>query len=51
MTLFRSFILLAAAAGGALAQSWSADLGNRYWIQPDIVYNVANNYENKLDVI
>jgi acetyl esterase/lipase len=30
---------------------WAADAGNDYWIQPDVIYNVANNYQNKLDVI
>ncbi len=29
---------------------WATDIGSRYWVQPDIVYNVANNTQLKLDV-
>lgn len=39
---------------GALAQQktsrFAAEAGARYWVQPDIVYNVANNTQLKLDV-
>lgn len=41
-------------SGNVLAQqasSWAADAGNDYWIQPDVVYNVAGSYQNRLDVI
>lgn len=47
-------ILAAITLASAMAQeplTWTADVGNDYWIQPDVVYNVANNYQNKLDVI
>jgi acetyl esterase/lipase len=30
---------------------WAVDASIDYWIQPDITYNVANNYQDKLDVI
>ena len=29
---------------------WATDVGNRYWVQPDIVYQGANNQSLKLDV-
>lgn len=29
---------------------WATDVGNRYWVQPDIVYQGANNSLLKLDV-
>jgi len=38
---------LAAQEAGTFAE----DVGNRYWIQPDVVYGVENGHENKLDVI
>ncbi len=44
-------VVLAAAALAQQAAQWTADAGNGYWIQPDVVYNVANNYQDKLDVI
>ncbi len=31
--------------------NWPVDASNDYWIQPDAVYNVAHDHENKLDVI
>jgi len=46
-------ILLSFAAIGAQEQPatpWAADAGSRYWVQPDIVYHVANNHSLKLDV-
>jgi acetyl esterase/lipase len=52
--LLRIPLLIAAAATLASSQQpqqWTVDAGNDYWIQPDVVYNVANNYQNKLDVI
>jgi acetyl esterase/lipase len=54
MKLFIAALAAASWTGGAFAQqaaSWAADVGNDYWIQPDVVYNVANTYQNKLDVI
>lgn len=30
---------------------FSEDAGNKYWIRPDVAYNVENGHENKLDVI
>jgi len=29
---------------------WATDAGSRYWVQPDIVYQVANNQSLKLDM-
>ncbi|HEX4810367.1 MAG TPA: alpha/beta hydrolase [Bryobacteraceae bacterium] len=54
MKLFALAFLTASIAVTAVGQevaTWSEDVGNQYWIHPDIVYNVANNYANKLDVI
>lgn len=54
MKLFIAALAAASWTGGAFAQQpapWAADVGNDYWIQPDVVYNVANTYQNKLDVI
>jgi acetyl esterase/lipase len=30
--------------------AWATDVGSRYWVQPDIVYQGANNQSLKLDV-
>src|SRR6266496_5902191 len=38
------------AAQAQQVSSWATDVGNRYWVQPDIVYQVANNQSLKLDV-
>ncbi|MGI8810930.1 MAG: alpha/beta fold hydrolase [Pyrinomonadaceae bacterium] len=47
-------LLLIVAAVQTFAQSattpFSTDAGARYWVQPDIVYNTANNTPLKLDV-
>jgi acetyl esterase/lipase len=45
-------ILLCFAAVCAQDQPspWATDAGSRYWVQPDIVYQVANNQSLKLDV-
>ena len=54
MKLLLAALAIAVGTGGALAQEaapWAADAGNDYWIQPDVTYNVENNYQNKLDVI
>lgn len=32
------------------SSAWATDAGARYWVQPDIVYQVANNQSLKLDV-
>ena len=32
------------------SSSWATDVGSRYWVQPDIVYQGANNTLLKLDV-
>ncbi|MGA2814292.1 MAG: alpha/beta hydrolase [Candidatus Acidiferrum sp.] len=31
--------------------SFAVDVGNDYWIQPDVVYGIENGHQNKLDVI
>ncbi len=54
MRLLHSVFICAAMLGSLFAQQpaeWAAVVGNHYWIAPDITYNVANNYQNKLDVI
>jgi len=33
------------------AETFSVDVGNRYRIRPDVVYDVSNGHQNKLDVI
>jgi acetyl esterase/lipase len=50
----RSVLLVVIVVGPAFAQQageWTTSGGTRYWIAPDITYSVANNYQNKLDVI
>jgi acetyl esterase/lipase len=32
------------------SSAWATDVGSRYWVQPDIVYQGANNQQLKLDV-
>src|SRR6267154_5019553 len=32
------------------SSAWATDIGSRYWVQPDIVYQGANNTPLKLDV-
>lgn len=52
-TLTISFFAFLALTANALAQSTSPvllQIGNRYGIQPDIVYGVANNTPLKLDI-
>ena len=54
MKLLLAALAIAVGTGGALAQEaapWAGDVGNDYWIQPDVTYSVENNYQNKLDVI
>jgi acetyl esterase/lipase len=33
------------------AGTFAVDVGNEYWIRPDVVYGVENGHPNKLDVI
>jgi acetyl esterase/lipase len=51
---FASTLLLAATALGAFAQHKSTpsllEIGDRYWMQPDVVYGSANNTPLKLDI-
>jgi acetyl esterase/lipase len=39
------------AAVGQQPTPFAEDVGNRYWIKPDVIYGVENGHENKLDVI
>src|ERR1051325_8826121 len=52
--LMASFVsvLLPSIAWAQLSDSaaWTADIGNRYRVVPNITYLTANNYEAKLDV-
>jgi len=43
-----SFVL---PASGQETSYLAEDAGNKYWIRTDVVYDVANGHENKLDVI
>lgn len=50
-----AMLLLLFSFSVAVAQSqspsaWATDVGSRYWVQPDIVYQGANNQSLKLDV-
>ena len=45
-TLFLALALTAAAQ----TNNWTLEFANHYSVQANIVYNVANNYENKLDL-
>jgi acetyl esterase/lipase len=50
-----AILLLLLTISVAMAQSqpssaWATDVGSRYWVQPDIVYQGANNQSLKLDV-
>ena len=47
ITLFSFF---AASAQDQQSAAWATDIGSRYWVQPDIVYQGANNQLLKLDV-
>jgi len=43
--LFANFVIQAQTTNESLLR-----IGDRYWMQPDVVYNVANNTQLKLDV-
>jgi acetyl esterase/lipase len=50
-----SLVALVCPLGAAAAQerpgsAWATEAGSRYWVQPDIVYQGANNQALKLDV-
>jgi acetyl esterase/lipase len=47
ITLFSFF---AVSAQDQQPSAWATDIGSRYWVQPDIVYQGANNQLLKLDV-
>ena len=47
ITLFSFF---AASAQDQPSSAWATAIGSRYWVQPDIVYQGANNQLLKLDV-
>src|SRR5579875_1985135 len=52
--LARLALVMAAAAGMMFAQrplDFVVDASNDYWIQPDAVYEIANDHQNKLDII
>ena len=47
-------LALALSIPSAIAQQsdfFAEDAGNKYWIKTDVVYDVENGHENKLDVI
>ena len=41
---------MAASAQDQQSSAWATDVGSRYWVQPDIVFQGANNTLLKLDV-
>ncbi|HEX6279917.1 MAG TPA: alpha/beta hydrolase [Pyrinomonadaceae bacterium] len=53
-TLIKSLILVLVAAASAVAQNKTTpsllEIGDRYWMQPDVVYGSANNTPLKLDI-
>ncbi|MEO5859299.1 MAG: alpha/beta hydrolase [Pyrinomonadaceae bacterium] len=53
-TLAKSFLLIVLAAASAFAQNKTTssllEIGDRYWMQPDVVYGSANNTPLKLDI-
>jgi acetyl esterase/lipase len=49
----RILLLVTLSVLSAAAQqevSFPEDVGNKYWMQPDVVYGIENGHENKLDV-
>ena len=44
------FSFFAVSAQSEPSSAWATDVGSRYWVQPDIVYQSANNQLLKLDV-
>jgi len=53
-TLIKSIILILVAAAFVVAQNKTTpsllEIGDRYWMQPDVVYGSANNTPLKLDI-
>ena len=49
-TLLALSCLVAVSAQDQPSSAWATDVGSRYWVQPDIVYQGANNSLLKLDV-
>ncbi len=53
LSLLCSFLLITSInlnAQDSPSSRWATDAGNRYWVQPDIVYLTANDQSLKLDV-
>ena len=42
-TVFILSCLIAVHAQDQASSAWSTDVGSRYWVQPDMVYQGANN--------
>lgn len=53
LAVFLAVVLAVQVSGAQTADSstFIEDVGNKYWIRPDVVYSVENGHENKLDVI
>src|SRR6266545_5927776 len=49
-TLLILLCFVAVSAQDQPSSAWATDVGSRYWVQPDIVYQGANNSLLKLDV-
>ena len=49
-TLVILFCFVAVSAQDQPSSAWATDAGSRYWVQPNIVYQGANNSLLKLDV-
>jgi len=50
LTLLILSCLVAVRAQDQPTSAWATDVGSRYWVQPDIVYQGANSSLLKLDV-
>lgn len=45
-----TLLLICVSAAVAQTPNWTLEFSNHYVVQANVVYNVANNYENKLDL-
>jgi acetyl esterase/lipase len=45
-----TFLFALSAIASAQTSNWTLEFANKYVVQANVVYNVANSYENKLDV-
>ena len=43
-------LVFAVSLSAQSSSDWATNIGSHYWVQPDVVYNTANNTPLKLDV-